>query len=81
MTGIWCFTACILNARKQKEMMKALETPEEKRLRRLAKKEAKERKKREREGWDKDYLVSSPIFSPTEEQSLLFIQYFMICIC
>ena len=38
--------------------MKALETPEEKRLRRLAKKEAKERKKREKEGWDKEYLVS-----------------------
>lgn len=38
--------------------MKALETPEEKRMRRLAKKEAKERKQREREGWDKDYLVS-----------------------
>lgn len=39
--------------RKQKEIMKALETPEEKRLRRLAKKDAKERKKREKEGWDK----------------------------
>lgn len=38
--------------------MKALETPEEKRLRRLAKKDAKERKQRERDGWDKDYLVS-----------------------
>lgn len=37
--------------------MKALETPEEKRQRRLAKKEAKERRKREKEGWDKDYLV------------------------
>ena len=43
--------------RKQKEIVKALETPEEKRIRRLAKKEAKERKQREREGWDKEYLV------------------------
>ena len=39
--------------------MKLLETPEEKRERRLAKKEAKAMKKREKEGWDKDYLVSS----------------------
>lgn len=38
--------------------MKALETPEEKRQRRLAKKEAKERNQREREGWGKDDLVS-----------------------
>ncbi len=44
--------------RQQKEIMKALETPEAKRLRRLAKKDAKERKKRQKEGWDKDYLVS-----------------------
>ena len=32
--------------------MKAMETPEEKRLRRLAKKEAKERRQRLKEGWD-----------------------------
>ena len=51
VVGVSCF-------RKQKEWMKALETPKEKRQRRLAKKEAKERKQREREGWDKDYLVS-----------------------
>ncbi len=38
--------------------MKALETPEEKRLRRIAKKEAKERNQREQDGWDKDCLVS-----------------------
>ena len=37
--------------------MKAQETPQEKRFRRLAKKEAKERRKREKDGWDKEYLV------------------------
>lgn len=37
-------------------MIKILETPEEKRARRLAKKEAKERWRRERMGWDKEYL-------------------------
>ena len=34
-----------------------METPEEKRARRLAKKEAKERKKREKMGWDQEYMV------------------------
>ena len=38
--------------------MKALETPEEKRARRLAKKEAKERKRRQNLGWDSEQLVS-----------------------
>ena len=47
-----------MTSRKQKEIMKALETPEEKRMRRLAKKDAKERRQREKEGWDKDYFVS-----------------------
>lgn len=47
--------------RKQKEIMKALETPEEKRLRRLAKKEAKELKKRQKEGWHKESLVSDSV--------------------
>jgi len=44
--------------RKEKEIMKALETPEEKRARRLAKKEAKERKRRQKLGWDSEQLVS-----------------------
>lgn len=39
-------------SRKKKELMKAMETPEEKRLRRVAKKETKERKQRLKEGWD-----------------------------
>ncbi|VDN13753.1 unnamed protein product [Dibothriocephalus latus] len=37
-------------------MMKLLETPEEKRARRISKKEAKERFRRERMGWGKEYL-------------------------
>ncbi|KAM3179579.1 hypothetical protein ACTXT7_000314 [Hymenolepis weldensis] len=36
--------------------MKELETPEEKRARRIAKKERKERHRREKLGWGKDYL-------------------------
>lgn len=42
--------------RQKKALIKILETPEEKRARRLAKKEAKERWRRERMGWDKEYL-------------------------
>ncbi len=38
--------------------MKALETPKEKRERRLAKKEEKLRRQRQKEGWDSEYLVS-----------------------
>ncbi|CAH8544730.1 unnamed protein product [Dicrocoelium dendriticum] len=41
---------------QKKALIKVLETPEEKRARRLAKKEAKERWRRERMGWDKEYL-------------------------
>ena len=33
-----------------------METPEEKRARRLAKKEEKERKRREKMGWDNEYM-------------------------
>ncbi|KAL3317122.1 hypothetical protein Ciccas_004229 [Cichlidogyrus casuarinus] len=42
--------------RKKKLMMKANETPEEKRARRIAKKAIKGRNRRERMGWDKEYL-------------------------
>ena len=38
--------------------MKALETPEEKRARRVKKKVEKERRRREKMGWDKNDLVS-----------------------
>lgn len=46
-----------IQIRKEKELLKQMETPEEKRARRLAKKEAKERRRKEKMGWDKDYLV------------------------
>lgn len=41
--------------KRRKEDMKALETPEEKRARRLLEKQAKEYKRRERMGWDNEY--------------------------
>ena len=51
-------SAAILCAcRKQKEIMKALETPEEKLARRVKKKQEKERGRREKMGWDKKDLV------------------------
>ena len=39
-------------------MLKALETPEQKRARRMAKKQEKLRRQRQKEGWNEDYLVS-----------------------
>lgn len=41
--------------------MKALETPEEKRARRLKKKVDKERRQKEKMGWDKNDLVSNSL--------------------
>ncbi|UYV73512.1 CACTIN [Cordylochernes scorpioides] len=49
-----------MELKRQKDLMKQMETPEQKRLRRLAKKEAKERKKKEEMGWDEEYMVSLP---------------------
>ena len=51
-------TVLLFACRKQKELLKALETPEEKRARRLAKIEAKKRKEKEKMGWDQEYMVS-----------------------
>jgi len=56
---------------RQKEIIKALETPEEKRARRLAKKEAKERKRKEEMGWDKDYLGYTNADNPFGDEHLL----------
>lgn len=44
-----------VEAKKQRERMKANETPEEKRARRIREKASKEQKRRERMGWDKEY--------------------------
>ncbi|GBP55435.1 Cactin [Eumeta japonica] len=41
--------------RKEKELLKANETPEEKRARRLHEKQEKERRRRQRMGWDGEY--------------------------
>ncbi|XP_011502302.1 PREDICTED: cactin [Ceratosolen solmsi marchali] len=51
--------------------MKAKETPEEKRLRRLKKKEVKERKRKERMGWDNDYLHYTNTDNPFGDAHLL----------
>ncbi|XP_043909800.1 cactin [Protopterus annectens] len=56
---------------KKKEMMKAMETPEEKRARRLAKKEAKERKKREKMGWGEEYMGYTNADNPFGDNNLL----------
>uniref|UniRef100_A0A0B7AJL8 Splicing factor Cactin n=1 Tax=Arion vulgaris TaxID=1028688 RepID=A0A0B7AJL8_9EUPU len=57
--------------KKEKDLMKTLETPEEKRTRRLAKKEAKERKRKEQMGWDKDYLGYTNVDNPFGDEHLL----------
>ncbi|XP_030631052.1 splicing factor Cactin isoform X2 [Chanos chanos] len=57
--------------RRQREMLKALETPEEKRARRLAKKEAKERKKREKMGWSEEYMGYTNADNPFGDNNLL----------
>ncbi|KAH9499235.1 hypothetical protein Btru_004494 [Bulinus truncatus] len=57
--------------KKEKALIKALETPEEKRARRLAKKEAKERKRKEQMGWDKDYLGYTNVDNPFGDEHLL----------
>ncbi|XP_036874284.2 splicing factor Cactin [Manis javanica] len=57
--------------RQQEELMKAFETPEEKRARRLAKKEAKERKKREKMGWGEEYMGYTNTDNPFGDNNLL----------
>ena len=57
--------------KREKELMKANETPEEKRLRRLAKKQAKERQRKERMGWDNEYLHYTNTDNPFGDGNLL----------
>jgi len=54
-----------------KEQMKALETPEEKRKRRLGKKEAKEKKRKEKMGWDNELLDYTNTDNPFGDSNLL----------
>ncbi|CAH2089950.1 unnamed protein product [Euphydryas editha] len=56
--------------RKQKEMLKANETPEEKRARRLREKQEKERKRRERMGWDNEYQCYTNQDNPFGDSAL-----------
>ncbi|CAH2042765.1 unnamed protein product, partial [Iphiclides podalirius] len=56
--------------RKQKELMKANETPEEKRARRLREKQEKERKRRERMGWDTEYQCYTNQDNPFGDSAL-----------
>ncbi|KAF7271973.1 hypothetical protein GWI33_015209 [Rhynchophorus ferrugineus] len=55
----------------QKELLKATETAEEKRLRRLKKKEEKERRRKERMGWDNEYLHYTNSDNPFGDGNLL----------
>nr|XP_032812514.1 cactin isoform X2 [Petromyzon marinus] len=57
--------------RRQRELVKALETPEEKRARRLSKKEAKERKRREKMGWGEEYMGYTNADNPFGDNNLL----------
>ncbi|XP_028718800.1 cactin isoform X1 [Peromyscus leucopus] len=57
--------------RRREELLKAFETPEEKRARRLAKKEAKERKKREKMGWGEEYMGYTNTDNPFGDNNLL----------
>lgn len=58
-------------ARKRKEILKATETPEEKRARRVAKKEAKERKRKEQMGWDQEYIGYTNNDNPFGDEHLM----------
>ncbi|XP_067144570.1 splicing factor Cactin-like isoform X1 [Centruroides vittatus] len=57
--------------RRQKAFLKQIETPEQKRLRRLAKKEAKERKRKEQMGWDEEYMGYTNTDNPFGDANLL----------
>lgn len=58
-------------SKQREKLLKALETPEEKRARRLAKKEAKERKRRLKMGWGEDYMGYSNSDNPFGDNNLL----------
>jgi hypothetical protein len=62
---------CLAERRRQKELLKTMETPEEKRLRRRLKKDAKDRKRKERMGWDSDCFRYSNTDNPFGDGNLL----------
>ncbi|KAH8238286.1 hypothetical protein KR032_002270 [Drosophila birchii] len=55
---------------RQKEELKAQETPEEKRSRRLREKQAKEQRRRQRMGWDNEYQTYSNEDNPFGDSNL-----------
>uniref|UniRef100_UPI00358FB89A splicing factor Cactin n=1 Tax=Myxine glutinosa TaxID=7769 RepID=UPI00358FB89A len=57
--------------KREREVVKALETPEEKRARRLAKREAKERRRRQRMGWSEEYMGYTNADNPFGDNNLL----------
>ncbi|XP_074640523.1 splicing factor Cactin-like [Tubulanus polymorphus] len=60
-----------VETQRQKDMQKAVETPEQKRLRRMAKKEMKERKRKANMGWDEEYMGYSNGDNPFGDEHLL----------
>ncbi|UYV79524.1 CACTIN [Cordylochernes scorpioides] len=60
-----------MELKRQKDLMKQMETPEQKRLRRLAKKEAKEGKKKKEMGWDEEYMGYTNTDNPFGDANLL----------
>ncbi|GIY35955.1 hypothetical protein CEXT_5821 [Caerostris extrusa] len=55
----------------EKNLLKSLETPEEKRLRRFMKKEQKQRKLKEEMGWDDEYMGYTNTDNPFGDTNLL----------
>lgn len=66
-------------SRKQKEIMKDLETPEEKLARRIKKKQEKERRRREKRGWDKKDLVCVYIHEEDEIRDIPTVHVHVHC--
>ncbi|CAK9304550.1 unnamed protein product [Gordionus sp. m RMFG-2023] len=60
----------LLENARQKSLLKALETPEEKRARRLAKKLEKDKKKKEKLGWDDEHLSYTNVDNPFGDSNL-----------
>lgn len=56
---------------EEKHLLKSLETPEQKRLRRFAKKEAKEKKRKAKMGWDDEYMGYTNTDNPFGDTNLL----------
>lgn len=69
----------VMDHRKQKDLMKALETPEEKRLRRIKKKEDKDKRKRAEMGWDQEMMVIMTMLCGSEECCFFMVYSVKLC--